>query len=55
MINSLVVKGRKSPLLFETDIRFIGSRGNRSVTLSYALMFSTIHHLILDVYKKMTL
>jgi len=50
--NVWVVKGRKSPLLFKTDIGLIRSLCKRSVTLSYALMISTIHHLILDVYKK---
>jgi len=42
-------------MLFETDIGLIRSFGNRSVTLSYALMICTIHHLILDVYKNVTL
>jgi hypothetical protein len=46
------VKGRNSPLLFDADIRSTRSLGTRSVILSCALIFSTIHHLILDVYKK---
>ncbi|RZB35582.1 MAG: hypothetical protein SRB2_03038 [Desulfobacteraceae bacterium Eth-SRB2] len=37
---------------FKTDIGLIRFLCKRSVTLSYALMISTIHHLIIDVYKK---
>jgi hypothetical protein len=42
-------------MLFKTGIGLTRSLGNRSVFLSHALMLSTIHHLILAVYKKMTL
>ena len=46
------VKGRKSPLLFETVIDSISSLGNRSVNLSCALMLFTIQYPIWFVYKK---